>query len=159
MTRTRTCRTATATHLVPIFFPGLKSDAARAGGRPEANGTAIFRESRDRHSRDWRWSQKRNGMTVAGPTVVPPWFVPQQPSLIVAGKYGHGRAPRVPLQASPNLQLWAKISSAAQPARSSRARSGRNRKQAAASSSRPSRARSESSLSFNTCRCSTSEAA
>src|SRR5450432_1842595 len=49
-------------------------------------------------------------------------------------------------------QEWAKMSSAAQPARSSRTRSGRNRKQAAAKSVRPSRAIIESSFSLSTCR-------
>ena len=53
----------------------------------------------------------------------------------------------------------AKMSSAAQPARSSRTRSGRNRKQASASPVRPSRASMTSSFSLKACRCSTSEAA
>ena len=52
-----------------------------------------------------------------------------------------------------------KMSSAAQPARSSRARSGRKRKQAAARSPRPSRASIPSSFSFKACRCRTSVAA
>ena len=52
-----------------------------------------------------------------------------------------------------------KMSSAAQPERSSRARVGRNAKQAAASSVRPSRASMASSLSLSACRLSTSSAA
>jgi len=53
----------------------------------------------------------------------------------------------------------AKMSSAAKPPRSSLARAGRNAKQAAATSLRPSRTSIASSLSFSACRWRTSEAA
>ena len=55
--------------------------------------------------------------------------------------------------------VWAKMSVSGQPARSRRARVGRNSKQALASSVRFSRASMASSFALRACRCSTSEAA